>query len=454
MHKTKRSTRKVVSRSAILGFVLALAASAGAQVTLDRPGGQISVNPQAYADQIQSEVAEIRGLEFKRSISVEHQSLDDFEVYLDAQLAKQMPEQRVKHFGKVVKKLGLYRGPEIEDLNAMIKMVMKSQAGAYYDPSTETFYVLMGDLPEMLMGGLYSHELYHGLQDQYFDLDRYVLSGAAEGLNDDELMARQAVVEGEATYIMTLWTMKSLLGSIPNPQMLEMTIRMQSEMDVDTLRSMLKSGAVADMMTDELSASIEAMDQIPPFMIESLIGAYLKGMAFVFEIQKQGWEKVEELYSNPPSSTEQILHPEKWLAGEDPFRLQWPDFEGDDLFGGWEVLDVNTVGEVQWRIIFAEYEMKNIAKAASAGWDGDTFAVLKRDGSDDLLLLLYTSWDSEAEAEEFAGAYRDLLEVKYPDGSEQVRVDVNGADVLILEGGEAGTADALLAFMKKTEKSK
>ena len=86
----------------------------------------------------------------------------------------------------------------------MTKAVMQSQVAAYYDPESDAFYVVTQDLSEQMLGGLYAHELYHGLQDQHYNLDEYILSQTGGKLNDDELLARQAVVEGEATYIMTL----------------------------------------------------------------------------------------------------------------------------------------------------------------------------------------------------------------------------------------------------------
>ena len=98
---------------------------------------------QAVVSKIQSEIEEIRGLEFKHPVTVKNQSAADFGNYLDRMLDLQIPKKLAANYGKVVKKLGLYRGPEIEDLKAMAKKVMQSQAAAYYDPASEAFYVVM-----------------------------------------------------------------------------------------------------------------------------------------------------------------------------------------------------------------------------------------------------------------------------------------------------------------------
>jgi hypothetical protein len=400
--------------------------------------------PQALADAIVEDVVAIRGLALKEPISVENQSAEDFGAYLDAALERSLPPERAAAFGRVVNKLGLHRGPEIEDIAELMKFVMTSQAAAYYDPDTSTFYVLIEDAPALMTGTIYAHELYHGLQDQYFDLDAYMLEAAGTGLNDDELLARQAVVEGEATYFMTLWAVRQATGQIPRGFALDMAVQMQSQLDGAALQELATSSTMSGIMGDDTEAMVAAMAEIPPFLLETLLGAYLKGMAFVHEIVKNDWAQAERLYTDPPQSTEQILHPEKWLERDEPVRIELPE-PAPAALDGWALLDSNVLGEVQWRIVFNEHELNARSAALAAGWDGDRYAVLERDG--DLLLLLYTVWDSEAEAAEFAAGYEELLAVKYAGVDEPTAIDVRGADVLIVEGGDAErTAEYLEAL--------
>jgi hypothetical protein len=424
-------------------------------------------DPQAYAEQIQAEVAAIRGLDFNRPVRVENQSFEEFGRYLDTQLAEEIPPEIADNFDAIARKLGLYRGPEIVDMRATMKLMMQSQAAAYYDPDSDAFYVLAEDLSGMMLGTTYSHEIYHALQDQHFNLDEYLPSAPGDELNGDELLARQAVVEGEATYVMTYWMAQSMVQSmaadLPLPpsvtleQVIEQTmgptVQMMAGMSTEELRASLNDPLVLASMPEDAREAIEAMDEIPAFMIELLIGAYSKGTAFVYEIKKGGWARVEELYRDyPPRSTEQILHPEKWLARESPSRVRWPQFEDADALTGWRKLDDDVLGEIQWGVIFAEHGLREIGQSASAGWDGDTYAVLKAENSDDMLLLLYTCWDNEEEAAEFEVAYRDLLEVKYGGVEEAFRIERRGLDVLIVEGGTAGTLDAKMAFVRSATK--
>jgi len=413
-----------------------------------------TVDTRRRVEAISDEISEIRGLKFKRPVKVKKQSLKEFGKYLDKVLEEQMPETRLKNYGKIVKKLGLYRGTEIKDFASMTKAVMQSQVAAYYDPESGTFYVVMQNLPEQMLGGLYAHELHHGLQDQYFNLDKYILSQAGGTLNDDEVLARQAVVEGEATYIMTLWSMQKMLGILPDREILKLSIYMQAEMNSEMMITMLKSGMTSQFNQTATADAIKTLEEIPAFIVETLMGAYQKGMRFVFDIQSHGWDRVSRLYRNAPVSTEQILYPEKWLKGEKPFKYQWPSFKQKTIFGNWDLLDVNTIGEIQWRIIFSEHEMSNAAKKASDGWDGDIYAILKNKNSGDLLLLFYTSWDTDNDASEFAENYKNLLKIKYQDNSIQLNVETIGKDVLVVEGGKEISTDDILDFMKQIKKIK
>ena len=435
---------QVFVRATLVGLLLSPAAGAQ-QALLEMLLGDLPTDPEQLADAIIVDVAEIRGLEFQRDIAVSDQSQDEFETYLAGEMDRSLPPERAAVFGRVVRKLGLHRGPVIEDAVELMTLLATSQAAAYYDPEASTFYVLVADAPMVVLAPLYAHELYQGLQDQYWGLDAYLLDAQSEGLNDDEVLARQAVVEGEATYIMTLWLLREATGQIPSGAVLDMAVQMQSQLDAAALRTLAADSMVPGSLGGEFEASISAMDDIPAFMMETLLGVYLKGMGFVHQVVKQGWDGAERLYTDPPQSTEQILHPEKWLERDAPVLIGLPESDADPLLDGWTLLDSNVIGEFQLRVIFNEFGMSDSAPAVAAGWDGDRFAVYEKD--DELLLLLYTTWDSAAEATEFAEAYEALLAVKYEGVTGARAVDRRGRDVLIVEGGASGDTDAYIEWL-------
>jgi hypothetical protein len=417
--------------------------------------GAPAPSPQERADRIQAEVAEIRGLPFKRSVRAEQQSPEAAAEYMDRRLESSVPPRIAEHFNEIVRKVGLYRGADDLDFRDMMKAFMSSQLAAYYDPEQEAFFVVWAESSAGETGAIYAHELYHGLQDQYFDLDAYALERQRERtLNDDEILARAAVVEGEATLMMTLWSWKSTLGNLPTRPVLAQVVRLQSEVDTGALVETLKQPGAGALLSDEVKASIAAMERIPRFLMETMLGAYMNGMSFVFEIQGGGWSEVEKLYTEaPPASTEQILHSEKWRAREAPIKIELPAFAGNPLFAGWDVLEQNVLGEVQWRIVFAEHGLAAEADAIAAGWNGDRYAVLKHRDSGELLLLLSTSWDSDADAAEFAAGYRRLLVVKYAGLDEPTRIAHTGRDVLIVEGGAESSLAAMVDFVRNAKRT-
>src|SRR5204863_2299639 len=99
-------------------------------------------------------------------------------------------------------------------------------------------FVLMGNMPEMIQGVMYSHELYHALQDQYFELGRYMALDERDHVgarNSDADLARSALVEGEATYVMSLWMAQKMSGKPPTRQMVGMMVAQTANVDMSQL---------------------------------------------------------------------------------------------------------------------------------------------------------------------------------------------------------------------------
>jgi hypothetical protein len=441
-----------LSRPTLALAVLVICSARAAEPPAAAPAQE--ADTQALVLQLQEEVAQLRGLPFKSNVTAGVQSKEEFATYLDEQIAEALPQIKNKYYGAIVKRLGLYRG-DLTNFSETAKAVMSSQAGAYYDPETKTFNMLMQNVSELMMKLLFTHELYHGLQDQYFGLQKYLPMKGWTGpeLNGDQAMARQSVVEGEATYIMSMYMIKTMGRQEPTRQMMAPAIQMQSQMDLASIKAMMKLPEMKKLAGSGVAEAMDATESIPSFMVESLMGVYLKGLGFVFAVHERGWSEVEKLYTEyPPQSTEQILHPEKWQSREALSEITYPALERVSVLKGWEPLDSDVLGEFQWRVIFKEQGLGAEAEAAAAGWDGDRYIIFKRNDSDATLMLLSTSWDSAAQAEEFASAYRRLLAKKYEGAPEPSRVLQKKENVYIVEGGNEKDIGALLKVASKSKK--
>ena len=152
-------------------------------------------------------------------------------------------------------------------------------------------------------------------------------------------------------------------------------------------------------------------------------------------------------YTRLPASSEHILHPDKYIAGESPEEIALPDLAREHFAGDWELLDMDTLGELGFRIIFNAFDLNvETAHAAAAGWHGDQYAVFKHRQENTPALVLFTTWDTEQDATEFMTAYRDVLAIKWR-GTTDFKIEQRGTDVLIAESPR--DLDGLFAYVKK-----
>ena len=406
---------------------------------------------RSRARALEEQVAEIRGREFKQAVEMELNGRPGFGAYLERRAELPRSVLHLEDLDRCVRKLGLYRGEVVLE-RSYLQGVTAIGVAAYYDFDADTLFLLSDDVAVEHWEGRLAIELYHGLQDQYFDLNEFFLDKAAP-LNADELLARRAVVEGEASYIgQILWEVK-WNGRIPSLGKLQATIRFDLGRNVEDIRKGMAHGPATE--SESVAAARAArMDSIPGFALLQRVQVPGFGMNLVNHIRKQhqnwkqGWEHVDRLFTDPPVSTEQVLHPEKWLAGETADPLAWPPFEQENLFDEWELMHEDTIGELTWRIIFAEYGMEVAGERAAEGWNGDRFAMFRSRDGQALLYLLYTSWDSNGDAVEFEDRYRELLAIKYPSDDTRYTLLRDRRDVLVLESDRDVDTDRILAFMR------
>jgi hypothetical protein len=188
-----------------------------------------------------------------------------------------------------------------------------------------------------------------------------------------------------------------------------------------------------------------SLREAPVILSETMIFPYFRGLVFCAALTNQGgWEALNKAYERPPQSTEQVLHPQKYLSAE-PDRPTAVDLGSLDPGPGWSEVGRNVVGEMQLGVMLRSQG----GKKAGAGWDGDRFAVFE--GPDERLgLVWFSTWDDEDEAREFAGAYAAYQAGKIAsesprfagtardrnrgDWSPTYVVERRGTDVVVVEG--------------------
>jgi hypothetical protein len=365
---------------------------------------------EVYAE-IRAAVEGIRGLQPTKA--VEPVSLD--EAQLKSNLAGEFDRENTPDELRVAEDLLISLGllPPGSNLRTIMLDFQSGQVAGYYSPDKDQLYVVnrSGELDGSQMV-TYAHEFTHQLDDQVIGLDKLGLDTPDQS---DRQLARLALVEGDATSVQSAYMTANL-----TPRQL---------------------GEVLAAAGDP--KALEALQKTPPYVRETALFPYERGLAFVTTlIASGGYAAVDAAFADPPGSTEQILHPEKYLQREPPAAVTLPDV-AKSLGAGWTAEGQDTLGELLLSIWLTHGGVPRAeANAAAAGWGGDRLVVLRGpEGATGVGIV--TTWDTAADAAEFLAAASTAVQARDPDGvvasdglrTVVVAVGARAADVLVALGG-------------------
>jgi len=344
-----------------------------------------------------------RGLRAKQHIESRTLAEKELAGEVAESFREDMPAGTLRSIESALKAFGLI--PESLDLAVFLPKLLTQEIAGYYDPEEKILSlirreggVLGGREAEIGMDAqraedmVLVHELTHALQDQHFDLTTFTKTDPMS----DAATARQALVEGDATL-----TMLDALLAIPVEELPGAEKLIEA-----TLGSSTWMSESPDMPgSKELAGA-------PPYIRETLLFSYAQGNLFCLSVRRKGGQKLLDhaFRTDPPRSSEQILHPEKWHGRrDDPVAVEWPDLAA--VLPGYAKAAEGEMGELTIRILLRE-SLKDEARAetAAAGWGGDRFAIYQTGGEKDSrrLLAWITEWDSTEDAAEFAAAAQQL----------------------------------------------
>jgi hypothetical protein len=213
------------------------------------------------------------------------------------------------------------------------------------------------------------------------------------------------------------------------------------------LQSYYSPGETVRLMKETMDVDTSVLDSAPAVLRDGLYFPYMQGLAFVQALYADGgWAAVDAAYADPPRSTEHILHPDRYLAGDLPQLVSLPPLT-DTLGTGWRQADEDTLGEYFTRMYLAQQIPGEQAETAAEGWGGDWYAVHHRQADDALVMALRSTWDSPADAEEFVDAYAAYAEGRFGHSADVVDGDrlcwTGDADYVCLTWGPADTTVVL-----------
>ncbi len=225
-----------------------------------------------------------------------------------------------------------------------------------------------------------AHETGHALQDQHFPRPDFKLMKT-----DDQRLAASAVFEGDAMVAMLGYLGKK--GHIPLRRILINEERgAKEEADANYRKA---TGSTADF------------EKAPLMYRERTISPYRDGLRFMSSIYRTGgFELSNQVFSALPTTMEQVLHPEKYLQGEQAVTIEAPPVPE-----GFEQEASGTLGELLTRAVLDQCLPAGSAGKVASGWGGDAFSLGKN--RDMFALTWATHWDTEEDAKEFEeGALR------------------------------------------------
>ncbi|MBL8174307.1 MAG: hypothetical protein JNK48_06545 [Bryobacterales bacterium] len=331
--------------------------------------------------EILTDLSQLTGWKAPKKVDSDTITKDGLKGFLESRMQEIVKPEEVRAEEVALKKLGLV--PETFDLKKMTVDLLTEQAAAFYDYQKKKLFILDTNAT-ITQKPVLVHELAHALADMHVNLEKYILKGKS----DDAALARQAVMEGQATWLMSEHLMARMGTSLrKSPEMAEAMNRM--------------TGASGGMFP--------VFDSSPLYLRESLMFPYTKGFLFqqavIVKMDKPGFL---EVFKNPPQSTQQIIHPEKYFAKVQPVKVALPKVE----VKGYDDLVEGTLGEFDHDILFRQYGGEAEAKWAQK-WRGGQFRVYEHKKDKSTVLLYASEWEDAQAAQEAFRLYRLVLKGKW-----------------------------------------
>jgi hypothetical protein len=360
-------------------FLTLLAAVPGAFAQPDG-AAKLCAQIQPLAEQL----TKVSGMAMRRPVPCDFISKEKIKAFLNKRIKDVAKPEDLRAEELTLKKFGLV--PPDFDLAKNTVELLTEQAAAFYDYDRKKLFITDTTSSETQEPVL-SHEIAHAIADQNYNLAKYIKAGRK---SDDGATARLAVMEGQAT-----WLMSELLARKMG----------QSLKDSPALLAAM-SGA-----TEGGAGQYPVFDNAPLYLRLTLVFPYTKGMLFqnaVFD--REGTNGFNEVFQKPPVSTQQIIHPEKYFSGVKPTE---PELPQPHLPKGYKSLVGGSLGELEHTIMLEQYSGKARAAEIAPHWRGCGFDLLENKKAGRIVLLYAAEWDSEEAARQYFAAYRRQLSQKW-----------------------------------------
>lgn len=357
--------------------------------------GQTSPAFLQAADEVLTNMSKLIDLPIKEPLKKSLRSKDQIRAFIEQQDKEDKDQAQKYADDKTMEAFGLI--PKGFPIESFMEDVLTDQIAGLYDPKGKEFYIADW-IPVDEQKEVMAHELTHALEDQSFHIDSWIKAARP---NDDAELARDSVSEGSAMAAMVDYDLEDMHRSVR---------------DLPDVSALIQASAVGEMDKDP------KLSKAPIYIRDSLIFPYLAGVTFTQQFLKahDGWQDLHLIFEHPPVSTQQIMHPEKYLADVQPVAVKLPDWK-TVAPADWKLLEENVMGEFGVEELLKQFLGEDAAKLTSPGWTGDRYAVFESSKDKTLPIVFVLDMDNEEDAARFFGQYSSALEMKYQTRSHLLR---------------------------------
>jgi hypothetical protein len=338
----------------------------------------------AQIDSIVKSLSGITGLSEKHTVPYGRMSKPELRHFLTKRIKKTLKPDEIHADELALKMFGLV--PADFDLRKSTVDLLTEQAAAFYDYDKKKLFLLQGSSFSSETTAL-AHELSHALADQHFNLQKFMQDTPS---NDDENLARTAVVEGQASWLMIAYALKQA-GQPPMP-----TAAMLAGV----------ANSSEGSMTD-----YPVLKDSPLYIQQSLLFPYTQGIVFFDAVYKKiGKEAFAAVFRDPPVDSAEVIHPERYLAHQ---RAAAPDLPNLSLKERAKNFIQGSVGEFDHEMMLTQYVGAAESKLLAPHLRGARFKISEIGQKRTPLLEYISAWDSREQGLRFFRAYQKVLMAKW-----------------------------------------
>jgi len=336
------------------------------------------------ANRIALDLTQISGMKLRHPVPCDYITKAKINAFLNQRMKDAASPEEIRAEELALKKFGFV--PQDFDLAKTTVDLLTEQAAAFYDYNRKKLFITEST-PSDTQEPVLAHELSHALADQNFNLARFIRQGRK---SDDGSTARLAVMEGQATWLMSEYLARK------------------------SGQSLKDSPALASSMSrlgESAAGDFPVYDRAPLYMRLTLVFPYTRGMLFQNAVcERDGQEGFAEVFRRAPVSTQQVIHPEDYFSNVKPTQPELPDAH---LPRGYKSLIGGALGELDHAVLLEQFTGRQQAAEIAPHWRGCNFELRENKKAGRVVLLYAAEWDSEESASRYFAAYREVLEKKW-----------------------------------------